>query len=334
MALTNRKALQATAEEILEQNKYRAKRTVLLYSGIWAAGLLAVAVINFLLGIMADKMTAGVSGLDALDTVAIMETAQTVLNLAASILPTFWTMGYLFCLLRISAGEPMEDKTLLQGFRAFGPIVRKELLWGLVMTALMTAGFYIGSILVSFTPLAQPMMEAGTLYADLSSLTDQQLTHLLQASAPVLIVCTAVSLLLVIPMTYRLRMSNYILMENPRFGALFSLLASFRMTKGHCLRLFLLELRFWWYYAAMIVATLLSYTAPALPMLGLELAVDHNILNLILYSVSLLIIFCIQYFAANKVEMTFVQAYRELSREAALPITPEPTEQPRQNPFA
>ena len=135
-------------------------------------------------------------------------------------------------------------------------------------------------------------------------------------------------------MTYRLRMSNYILMENPRFGALFALLASYRMTKGHCLRLFLLQLRFWWYYAAIIVADLFSYAVPVLLILEIQLPLDHNILNLILYGVSLLIVFGIHYFASNKVEMTFVQAYRELSREAALPIPPELAEHPRQNPFA
>ena len=334
MALTDRKALQASAEEIIKQNHSRAKRTVLLYSGIWSAALLAVSLINLLLGLTAEKMTAGVSGLDALNTVAILETVQTVLNLAAMLLPTFWTMGYLFVLLKISAGEETGDRMLLQGFRCFGPIVRKELLLGLLLSALVTAGCHIGSILVSFTPLAQSMMEVSALYAGLDSLTDQQLAHLLQASAPLLIICTIASLVLVIPMLYRLQMSNYILMENPKFGALFALLTSFRMTKGHCLRLFLLQLRFWWYYAAMGLATGLSYAVPVLLIAGIQLPIDQNILSLLLYGASLLMIFGIQYFAANKVKMTFVQAYRELSREAMPPMFPNSQEQPRQNPFA
>lgn len=333
MALTDRSALQTSAEEILEQNKDRAKRTVLLYSGIWAAVLMGVALIDLLLGLLTEKMTSGVSGLDALNTVAALETVRTVLDLATMLLPTFWTMGYLFVLLRISAAEQTEDRMLLQGFRRFGPILRKELLWGLLLSALMTAGCYIAAFIISFTPFAEPMVEAVMLYPDLTALTDQQMLQLVQASAPLLIACAAVSLLLVIPMTYRLRMSNYILMESPHNGALFALLSSFRMTKGHCLRLFLLELRFWWYYLAIGVASLLSTALPVLTILGVDVPASSPLLDLIMYAVALLIQLAIQYFAANKVEMTFVQAYRELSREAALPIFPGNREQPPQVPF-
>lgn len=327
MALADRKALKQAAGEVLEQNRPAAKRTVLLYAGISAAVLFGIMLVNVLLGFLLERVTEGASGLDSLGTVSALETVQGVLDLAASVLPTFWAMGYLFVLLQMAAGEQVRDGMLLQGFRKFGPILRKALLEGLLVFALAMAGTTVGSTLLTFTPLAKPMMDAMVSFGDTQTFTEQQMLQLTKSAMPMLIGCFVIAMVLVVLVMYRLRLSNYVLMEEPQYGAIYALITSFRLTKGHYIRLLLLELSFWWYYVAVTVAGLLPLVLPLFGVSGLvwELAV---------YAAALLLQFGIQYLASNKVEMTFVQAYRELCRENVLPQLPEKQDQPRQNPFA
>ncbi len=327
MALANRGSLIQGATQTLAANGAAAKRAVLMYSGVLAVAELAVAVISILIENWISQATQGLSGLAALDTVAAMETVQTVLELGMMFLPTFWFLGYVYILQRMTLGEPLQDGMHLQGLRNFGPVCRKMILEGLLQFGVLMLGITVGSTLVSFTPLAEPMLEVMAQYSDVTELTEQQALELMNASAPVLVICMVIGLALLLPLMYRLRMSDYILMEHPKLGAIFSLTMSYRITRGSAFRLFLLEMSFLWYYIPMCLAAMLTTFVTFLPQLGIQLPMDGQVLYLITLAISLLIQVGIQYLASNKVEMTFVQAYRNLMEKAELPSLRKPDSQ-------
>ncbi len=327
MALADRKILKERAADTLIANEAAAKRTVLLYAGILAAAQLLVALLSILLGFLTEKMTQDVSGLDVLDTVAAMETAQTVLNLLLMILPTFWTMGYIFVLLRMTLGEHTHDGMLLQGFRKFGPVIRKALIEGMLQMGVLMMGISLGSTIVSMTPLARPMLEVMEGFADMTALTDQQLMELMEASGPAVTVSMLFGAVFLLPLMYRLRVSNYLLMDYPQYGAVFSLTMSYRVTRGSAFRLFKLELSFLWYYLPLWLAGMLPTLATFLPRLGIQLPIGGTLLSLLVLAVSLLLQLALQYAFSNKVEMTFVHAYRTLMEDVQLPTAENPTAQ-------
>lgn len=328
MALTDRRALKESAGQILEQNRDAAKRAVLVYAGTAALIPFAVQLINLFLG----NLISDTSGIGSFQTRSTLETVRTVLELVGSVLPSFIYLGYLYVLLQFSESKPTQDGMLLQGFRNFWPVLRLMLLRYLLNYAVMMGGMIVGAVVVSFTPLVQPLVDAMLPYVESLELSEAAMLEIMEAGAPCMILVMLFGLVPVILLNYRLRMTYYALMEYPEHGAIHAMSQSFRITKGHCLRIFRLELSYWWYYLAQGAALALMFGALVPVLLGIELPVSTDVLVLIFEAVALAVLFAVQYLAANKVEMTFVQAYQELKQEQitpTFPAFPDP-----KNPFA
>lgn len=329
MALTDRKALKESAGQILEQNREAAKRAVLVYAGVTVVIPFVVQLINMFLG----KLISDTTGIGSFQTRSALETVQTVLELLGSVLPTFIYLGYLYVLLRFAVGKPTQDGMLLQGFRNFWPVLRLMLLRYLLNYAVVMGGVIAGAVVLGFTPLVQPMVEVAMNYLDMPELPLEAVVEIMEAGAPYMLLVMLCGLVPVILLNYRLRMTYYALMEYPEHGAIHAMSQSFRITKGHCLKIFRLELSYWWYYLAHGAAVALMFGALIPVLLGSQLSAE--VLVLIFEAVALAALFVIQYLAANKVELTFVQAYRELMQAQIPPVFPTfPTFPEPKDPFA
>lgn len=317
MAIFDRHNLQQQANHRLEAAPNSGK-LILLFSGVSAALSLAAGIISMIL----DSQIAGTGGLGGMQLRSILSTAQTLLNIFIMAFLPFWSMGYISVALKLGRGQAADEKSLLNGFRRFGPAFRLMLLRQVVNIAIGFAAFQVSSILFSLTPWAQSFytqLETQTI-VDASGMIDEAALASLTASMiPFLIISGVLCLALSIPVTYRLRMAQYRLMDEPQCGALLALLQSNRMMKGSCLSLFKLDLHFWWYYLLSVLVSLLCYGDVLLPMVGITLPFSSDVSFFLFYVLAQGAQILLYWRCRNLVECTYVCAYDALREEAVSP---------------
>lgn len=325
MAIRNRRALKEAARQTLE--KGNAKRLIVLFTGIHAAFALVIALADLLL----QQQIAGTGGLSGMGTRSMLQTVQQVLSLLGTFLPTFWSMGYLYAMLKLSHGAAVEDKDLLQGFRCFGPVLRLTVLQTLLLSILGGILVYLFSTLLSFTPLAMPFYQVmlplvgeDTTAMDLMALDETAMNAMLDAVMPLVTVSVVLTLIALLPMIYRLRLSTYYLMDEPEYGALSALVRSSRAMKGHRLQLAALDVSFWWYYLVEALILCVPYLSLLLPAVGVTLPFSGEVTSLIFLAVTLVLQLVLYILARNRVTMTYVQAYKALSAEEEVPTPTAP----------
>lgn len=118
----------------------------------------------------------------------------------------------------------------------------------------------------------------------LMGLDSQVLMQIFWSMAPFLFLP---ALIVMVLLSYRLRMAQFLLMERPEFGAVFAVVTSFRLTKKNCLRLFMLDLRFWWFYVLDMVVLVLCYGDLILPLMGVELGMNGVLASFLFYALAL-----------------------------------------------
>lgn len=287
------KALINQARQAVAETSCNPKKLTAIHAGIAAAAGLAVALLSYLLGTGIGD-TGGLSGIG---TRAVLETAQSVLDLAVSILSPFWALGFVAVALRIARRENAEPRTLLTGFRLWGPVLRLMLVEGMILFGIVLVAVQIGSFIYTLTPFAaslnalvQQLTDAGNASTDaltqlLLELDHQELMKIFWSMMPFMVLPAVVVL---VPLSYRLRLAQYILLDQPRLGAMYALLLSFKLMKNNCLKLFTLDLRLWWFYALEILVTALCYGELLLPLVGVTPEGNGVLLSFLFYAVALL----------------------------------------------
>jgi uncharacterized membrane protein len=281
--------------------------------------MLLVAVLDYVLSGQIEN-TGGLSGLG---TRSVLTTVQSILQMVQMAVLPFWEIGYLYAAMKMAVKEPAEPGTLLEGFRRFGPLFRIMLLKGLIFLVLGFVCTYVATQIFVMTPLSTPMLEAmapvlndPTLMESaageeaLMQVVDQALDD---AMLPLLIITGILLCLVYIPISYRLRLVNYSVLENPREGALVAFRRSFRLMRGNCLEMFLLDLSFWWYYLLQILINLVCYGDLILSLAGVSLPWSGELSFFLFYILALAGQFVLYFLARNKVEVTYVTAYHVLS---------------------
>jgi len=148
-------------------------------------------------------------------------------------------------------------------------------------------------------PLAYPVTNTVT------GATEYRLaTFMLQA-----IVTGAVFLVLLVPLLYRLRFSEYILIDNPRFGGFRACLESLRMTRRRWFPLLKLDLFFWWYYVLSLLVGLLSYMDLLPGLLGFARVSVSETMTLVFYGLYLIAQALVYYFFRPRLEVSFALLY-------------------------
>lgn len=319
MDLLDRRGLKNAAGDALAQAPRNPKRIILIHTAVSLGIMLLVAVLDYVLSGQIEN-TGGLSGLG---TRSVLTTVQSILQMVQMAVLPFWEIGYLYAAMKMAVKEPAEPGTLLEGFRRFGPLFRIMLLKGLIFLVLGFVCTYVATQIFVMTPFSTPMLEAmapvlndPTLMESaageeaLMQVVDQTLDD---AMLPLLIITGILLCLVYIPISYRLRLVNYSVLENPREGALVAFRRSFRLMRGNCLEMFLLDLSFWWYYLLQILINLVCYGDLILSLAGVSLPWSGELSFFLFYILALAGQFVLYFLARNKVEVTYVTAYHVLS---------------------
>ena len=310
MNINDRQGMKAAADNALFQAPNQ-KKLVLLWTSISIAFPLLVSVCNFML----NTQIAETGGLSGIGLRSILSTIQSALSTATSFLIPFWTLGYTATVLRFSRNEPADSTTLLEGFRRFGPALRAMILKTIICTAAGFAAVYAGIILLSLTPLVRPVYQIleqnqSTLMS--GTLDESMMEAMIPAMMPITLICCVLCFVVLLPILYRLRLTDFCLLDADNRSALFAIHESRRLMRRNCLNLFKLDLSFWWYYLAQILLTVLCYGDVILPVLGVTLPFHADVAFFVFYIAAMLAQLALFYLYSNKVQTTYAIFYDTL----------------------
>ncbi|MBR4864532.1 MAG: DUF975 family protein [Oscillospiraceae bacterium] len=327
------KKISSATAEALRRSAYDPKKLALLHTGAAMLFSLLITALNFLLSQNMDAAT----GLAQMGSRAILGTVQSILSLAGTLLLPFWQVSFLYvCLknLRTADGQPAD---LLEGFRRWAKVARLYVLIIGISFLLVFLCAQLASVLISFTPFWRSMMtDAQAILEKAASsgqtaLTAEEMTALLPAVLPTIILTVLLLAVIGIPLFYRFRLAFFAVMDDAP-GARAALKYSGQLTRGYKKKLFLLDLHFWWYYAAMALFGLIAYGDVILPYLGVDLPVSADTLFFITYIIYILLQTLFSWQFAAHVQTCYAMFYdkrkesfpkEEAARQQDLPQLPE-----------
>ena len=313
MVIQNYRDIRARAAKTLSYTPWDVKKQVLIF-GLVPLGL---SLLLTCLDLLLNSLQSG-SGIAGLQVYRVLSTASSSLWLAANIFNLFWSPGILYSALMILREQDPYPKGLLRGFRRWAPLLRYTVLLSLAAIALSIALVWFSSIIT--TPFVISVLESmpttptteAEIYAFIDAMPPEQMIRFM---LPMLIVLFVLTLAILIPISYRLRLAEYRLMDEPKCGALMALLQSNRMMKGNCVAFFKLDLQFWWYYLAMLLATTVAYGDMILAMLGVSLPGPEMLWYFGFYVAYLGVLLAIYVLLRSRVEVTYALAYDAVKPE-------------------
>lgn len=316
MDIRKRYDLKQQAGDALAGAAYAPRKLFFLHTAVSLGLSLLLAVLDSLLtGAMAPT-----GGLGGMQTRAILSTAQSLLQIVNSFALPFWQMGLVFVCLQLIRRQANGPQGLLEGFRRFGPVLRTLLIKALLLIAVCFLCSYISAIVFMLLPASQTMLDVLAPVAEVADpaameqlLADEATLAQLMPSLSVLIGLIAVITLAVyIPLSYRMMMTDFVIMDRPETGAFGALRESFRLTRGNCFALFRLDLSFWWFYALDGVILLIYHLDWLLPSVGIALPVAADVAFWLCYGLYFLLRLALFTFVAPKVQTTYAAAYEAL----------------------
>ena len=315
MTIRDTAALRHFSRDALAQSP--TQRTVaLVYTGVLVGLSLLVTAGDYLL----EQMISETGGLSNLGTRTVLSTVQSMLPILQMLLMLGWNAGYFTAVLKFSRSEQADGNTLKSGFSLFFPMLRAMLLEGLIYFALCFLSFYLSMQIYMFTPWAQDLVEVmepilpSVLSGGTPVLEDAMVLPALQAMAPMFLIFGALYFLLSVPVSYRLRMSTFCLIDAPKAGAMKAMATSRRIMHRNCFQLFKLDLSFWWYHGLLALASGIQM----LPMLDL-LPMDYDAAYYLCYGIYLAIVFAVYALARNRVETAYAAAYETIREKPQEP---------------
>ena len=292
------------------------QKIVLIYTGILLGVSAFSTVAQYLLG-------SGISqtgGLRNLGLRSMLSTVSNILPIAQYIILLCLGLGFAAAALRIARGQFASPMTLKAGFERFWPLAKCTLLQSLILLAVGFGSFYLAMAIYMFSPFSEGFFTIITpLLADESILStgipvldEATSLALMDQMWPMFIIFGILFLALAIPVTYRYRLVNYLIIDRPGIGAFAALRTSNSLMKGNKRRFFRLDLGFWWYYVLLSLASVVCYGDLVLAMLGISLPMSSTVSYFLFYALFLAADFVIYWFFLNRVEVTYALAYDAL----------------------
>ncbi len=313
MTISDRAQLLDLADGRIRDAGHTPRRLVLLSSGISFALALLIALLNYLL---AWQVNANAGGLAGLPLRTVLETVSTALRYALSLAMPFWSIGFVSAMLLVARGQEAAPKSLLEGFRRFGPVLRLELLEGLIYTAVAMVCMYAAALLFMLTPFAsdalallEPVMEAATVEQMETYMAQLSYEQMLSALLPAFVIFALVYLAVALPLLYRLRMAQFAIMDRPGTGAREALRISSRIMRGNRWQLLRLDLHFWWYYALSLVTAALAYADELPALLGFELPISDTAAFFGAYALYVLTTLALHLWMLHRVRTVYAVVY-------------------------
>ena len=300
-----------------------SRRMAVFHTGV----AVTVALVSSVLQYVLQAGVGNTSGLAGIGTRSILETIQTVLYYANMILTPFWGLGFLYVALRWAKGEYAEKEDLLTGFRRFGPYLGLMVNRGLLAFAVAFLTMNISSIFYMLTPVTAGLSEIATATGGdavavmemMDQMSMDEIMSLTSSLIPVLVIWILLFTALLIPLLYRFRMAEYVILENKGIRGMGAMILSAGLLRRRCWQLFRLDLKFWWYYALKILCMVLCYLDMLLEVLGVSLPVGGEMAYMGSYLLYLVALFCVEVAFRPQVDTSYALAYETLKEMAPLP---------------
>ena len=319
MDIRDRNGLKTSADNALSQASYSPKKLALIHAGAALALSLIITVLNFILNKQIDS-TGGLSGIGLRST---LSTAQSVLSILNALILPFWEIGFVAAAIAFARHQTATPDTLLSGFRRFGPVLRLKLLQVALYAIVAFLCIQISAGLFIMTPFSNPLMaELEQLYASESAVLDEAaLQTMSELIIPVYGIFAVLFCLLGIPLSYRFRMADFIIMDTEKVGALRAMGRSNQMMRYNRLSLFKLDLSFWWYYLLRVIITALGFGDMILTAMGFDVF-QNDVAFFGFYILYLLCQLGLAWWMQSKIQTTYAFAYESLRPEAEDPEPP------------
>ena len=316
------KTIKQDARVALQNASYSPGKLALIHGGVTILFSLVLSLISHLLTqsiIIPDDLS-------GITTRAALETAQTVLSMASSILMPFWSVGILYVAMGISRNKAVGPRDLLGGFRRFGPLLRLFLLLFLTILCMSVVCTYLATMIFTATPLSNGMKEVLTPYinAGAETITDEIFTVLLPHIGWFFAVLLVVIVLLGLPMYYRYRMCIFALFDGAA-GARSAIYQSKLLSLHNRMEMFRFDLSFWWYYLSMFFISSLAYGDILLKALKVQLPVSDSVLfwGFLVLSMGLELLFMWRF--TPLYQTAYAIYYDRMKDRFLTPLTPPPS---------
>ena len=324
MNIRDRKGLKQTASTRLCESSYDPRLLALLYISVSVGVSLVLAIVTYIL----QEQIGGTGGLAGIGTRSVLVTVQAVLQLASTLLIPFWDMGLIYTSVQLARGKAAYPVSLTAGFRRFGPVLRLLLLRAAITLGLCILCANLSSGIFLMTPLSNPLLEIlQSLEAEIISgnaanftIDDATAAAMAQTLLPVIPIFLILFLIIAVPILYRLRMSDYLLMEEKKTGAFEAVILSWRMTRGRVFSLFRLDLSFWWFYGLQALSVVLLYGDWLLSVLGITLPMSADVTYFLMYGLYSIFSVAVFWRFGSYVQTTYAVAYDALRYHAAMPL--------------
>lgn len=315
MTIPSSKYLKNKARNRLASGR-EPQKVMLWYVGISAVLTLLVAVVRYFLSTQISKT----GGLSNIGIRSVLSTLDTVLPIVQMVILMCLGLGYTAAMLRISRRQYASPKTLKAGMERLWPLLLSKVLLGLICAGAAFAIAYLATAIFLLTPLSNsfmeqvtPLLSAGTLTPE-SLLQDEALMAELSAGlTPVLLIYAVLYIPAVAMISYRYRMTDYIILDQPGCSGFRAMQQSKQLMRGNKLKLFRVDLSFWWYHLLRALATGVLYLDQVLMIFGKPLMLPDAVTFFGLSIAYLTVDFLVSYFFLNYESVTMALAYTSIA---------------------
>ena len=292
------------------------KKIRLLYGG----SLFVISVVYLLADLLISRLTPQTGGLSTIGTRSFMSALSGILPVVTYLLSMCLGFGYMGGMVRISRGQYASPNALRTGFERFWPLLRLTFFKGLIVLGFSMGAFYLATILFTLSPFSdrliqalEPVVSGGSLLSEgTMELTEGVIDAVNASLLPLMAIFLVIAAVFVVPLLYRLRMTDYVLYDHPEAGALYAIRESKKMMRFHRLSVFKLDLSFWWFYLALALSYALNYAPMFLSVSGISLPVEGEALSVLCFLLSCAAEFVVIYFLRSRMEVTCALAYNQL----------------------
>lgn len=288
------------------------QKILLIYAAISLGTSLLVTAVRFCLA----NEIAQTGGLRNMGIRSVLSTADTVLPMLQIVLMLCLNLGFAAAMLRISRRQFASPMTLKVGVERFWVLLRTRVLMFFVYSGVGFVSFYLSIALFMLSPLsgefkalAMPLVTSGELDPQALAEQPELLEEIMPSMIPMFILFGVLLAAVCLVLSYRYRLVDYLLIDNPQFGASYALRMSRVYMHGQKLTMFKLDLSYWWYYLLTLLTTLILYSDVLLAALGISLPLSADAMFWITVIASLGANFAVVWFFQMKLEITYALAY-------------------------
>ena len=310
----NIRQIHETAHQRLDQAQYKQK-IMLIYASITIGLSALVTVATYFLGEQISKT----GGLSNMGLRSILSTVKSLLPILQNLVLLCLELGFLNAMIRMSRGLYTSPNSLRAGLSRFWAAIRVTLLLSFRYLIITFCSFYLAVMIFTLTPLSNTTTEILTPVLEQLTVMDTQIVideaivpALMNSMIPAFVIWGVLLLISLVPVYYRYRLANYILMDKPAYGALMALGESKILMHKNCFAMFKLDLSLWWYYLLTGLSMVICYGDVIFALLGISLPWSETVSYFVFYALFLAAQFGIYYFFGNRVGVTYALAYEAL----------------------